>query len=162
MLTCHRRAHTLHLRRITLPQLHIRQGPLENQPLCLPTKVADLVQTQIDTNSVSYDNLHVQICFLAFSIVLLVLFSPILFHLFKIHVCFTQKVLDSVSEGRKKLEIASQKGEDLCAYLPKPSTNNIQEQIAKTHQDFEGFLKQCLKDKQALEECVAELNRQLF
>lgn len=68
-------------------------------------------------------------------------------------------MLDSVSEGRNKLDTASQKGEDLCAYLPKSSMSSIQEQIAKTHQDFEGFLKQCMKDKQTLEECVAELRR---
>lgn len=68
-------------------------------------------------------------------------------------------MLDSLDEGRNKLEVASQEGEHLCAYLPKSSVSGIQEQIAKAHQDFEGFLKQCLKDKQSLEECVAELER---
>ncbi|XP_060128741.1 nesprin-1 isoform X4 [Zootoca vivipara] len=68
-----------------------------------------------------------------------------------------QKVLDSVEEGRSKLGAASQEGEHLCAFLPKSSVNSIQEQINKAHQDFEGFFKQCLKDKQALEECIAEL-----
>ncbi|XP_078239370.1 nesprin-1 isoform X9 [Pogona vitticeps] len=67
-----------------------------------------------------------------------------------------QKVLDSVNEGRSKLGDISQEGEQLYAYLPKSSVSDIQEQIAKAHQEFDGFLKQCLKDKQALEECVAE------
>ncbi|XP_062833321.1 nesprin-1 isoform X16 [Anolis carolinensis] len=71
--------------------------------------------------------------------------------------CELQKVLDSVNEGKSKLEAVSQEGEHLCTYLPKSSVTGIQEQIAKTHQDFEGLLKQCLKDKQALEECVADL-----
>lgn len=74
-------------------------------------------------------------------------------------ICFTQKVLDSFNEGKAKLESACQEGENLCTYLPKPSVNGIQEQISKAHQDFEAFLKQCLKDKQALEECIAELER---
>uniref|UniRef100_A0A8C5RJ37 Spectrin repeat containing nuclear envelope protein 1 n=1 Tax=Laticauda laticaudata TaxID=8630 RepID=A0A8C5RJ37_LATLA len=68
-----------------------------------------------------------------------------------------QKVLDSFNEGKAKLESACQEGENLCTYLPKSSVNSIQEQISKAHQDFEAFLKQCLKDKQALEECIAEL-----
>ncbi|KAJ7342117.1 hypothetical protein JRQ81_009049, partial [Phrynocephalus forsythii] len=68
-----------------------------------------------------------------------------------------QKVLGSVNEGRSKLGDVSQEGEQLYAYLPKSSVSDIQEQIAKAHQDFEGFLKQCLKDKHTLEECVAEL-----
>ncbi|KAL7987671.1 hypothetical protein Chor_006590, partial [Crotalus horridus] len=70
-----------------------------------------------------------------------------------------QKVLDSFNEGKAKLESACQEGENLCTYLPKPSVNGIQEQISKAHQDFEAFLKQCLKDKQDLEECIAELER---
>ncbi|KAH0622390.1 hypothetical protein JD844_024656, partial [Phrynosoma platyrhinos] len=68
-----------------------------------------------------------------------------------------QKVLESVNDGKSKLDAVSQEGECLCTYLPKSSVTGIQEQIAKAHQDFEGLLKQCLKDKQALEECVAEL-----
>ncbi|KAM6459267.1 nesprin-1-like [Liasis olivaceus] len=68
-----------------------------------------------------------------------------------------QKVLDSFNEGRTKLESACQEGENLCTYLPKTSVNGIQDQISKAHQDFEAFLKQCLKDKHILEECIAEL-----
>ncbi|KAM7172376.1 nesprin-1 isoform 3-T4 [Macrochelys suwanniensis] len=68
-----------------------------------------------------------------------------------------QRVLDSISEGQNKLDAVSKQGENVYAYLPNPVVSSIQEQIAKSHQDFQGFLKQCLKDKEALEDCALEL-----
>ncbi|XP_010119459.1 PREDICTED: nesprin-1-like, partial [Chlamydotis macqueenii] len=68
-----------------------------------------------------------------------------------------QRVLDSVSEGQNKLDAACKEGESLCACLPKPVVSHIQEQIAKSNQNFQEFLNQCLIDKQALEACASNL-----
>ncbi|KAM6126873.1 nesprin-1-like [Pterocles gutturalis] len=68
-----------------------------------------------------------------------------------------QTVLDSVSEGQNKLDAACKEGESLYTCLPKPVVSHIQEQIAKSNQNFQEFLTQCLNDKKALEACVSHL-----
>jgi hypothetical protein len=37
--------------------------------------------------------------------------------------------------------------------------SSIQEQITKANEEFQAFLKQCLKDKQALQDAASELGR---
>ncbi|XP_037056262.1 nesprin-1 isoform X2 [Peromyscus leucopus] len=68
-----------------------------------------------------------------------------------------QGVLDSVSEGQSKLDAVTQEGQTLYAHLPKQMVSSIQEQITKANEEFQTFLKQCLKDKQALQDCASEL-----
>ncbi|XP_010018863.1 PREDICTED: nesprin-1-like, partial [Nestor notabilis] len=68
-----------------------------------------------------------------------------------------QSVLDSVSEGQNKLDAACKEGESLSACLPKPVVSHIQEQIAKSNQNFQEFLNQCLNDKKSLEACASHL-----
>ncbi|XP_068533204.1 nesprin-1 isoform X9 [Anas acuta] len=68
-----------------------------------------------------------------------------------------QIVMDSISEGRNKLDAACKEGESLYACLPKPVVIHIQEQIAKSNENFHEFFKQCLNDKQALEACASHL-----
>ncbi|KFQ93584.1 Nesprin-1, partial [Nipponia nippon] len=68
-----------------------------------------------------------------------------------------QSVLDSVSEGQNKLDAVCKEGEGLYACLPKPVVSHIQEQIAKSKQNFQEFLNQCLNDKAALEACASHL-----
>lgn len=77
--------------------------------------------------------------------------------MFKLYPFITQGVLDSVSEGQKKLDAACKEGESLCACLPERVVSHIQEQIAKSNQNFQEFLNQCLNDKQALEACASHL-----
>lgn len=74
--------------------------------------------------------------------------------------CFLkQNILDSVSDGQSKLDAVTQEGQTLYAYLPKQIVSSIQEQITKANEEFQAFLKQCLKDKQALQDCASELGR---
>nr|XP_021512699.1 nesprin-1-like [Meriones unguiculatus] len=68
-----------------------------------------------------------------------------------------QGVLDSVSDGQSKLDAVTQEGQTLYAHLPKQIISSIQEQITKANEEFQAFLKQCLKDKQALQDCALEL-----
>ncbi|KAJ7409657.1 hypothetical protein WISP_113425 [Willisornis vidua] len=68
-----------------------------------------------------------------------------------------QGVLDSLSEGQKKLDAACNEGESLCGCLPEPVVSHIQEQIAKSKQNLQEFLNQCLNDKRALEACASHL-----
>lgn len=77
--------------------------------------------------------------------------------MFKLYPFITQGVLDSVSEGQKKLDAACKEGESLYACLPEPVVSHIQEQIAMSNQNFQEFLSQCLNDKQALEACASHL-----
>lgn len=71
----------------------------------------------------------------------------------------SQGVLDSVSEGQKKLDAACKEGESLYGCLSKPVVSNIQEQIANSKQNFQEFLNQCLNDKKALEACASHLGK---
>lgn len=71
----------------------------------------------------------------------------------------TQEILDSIGDGQSKLEAATEEGERLYYCLPKPVVLSIQERIAKAEKEFHSFKKQCLKDKQALEDCISELGR---
>ncbi|KAM9316746.1 nesprin-1-like [Gastrophryne carolinensis] len=68
-----------------------------------------------------------------------------------------QDVLNSINEGQSKLDNATEEGERLYYCLPKPSVVSIQDKIFKAEKEFQNFKKQCLKDKQALEDCVSEL-----
>ncbi|XP_016071417.1 PREDICTED: nesprin-1 [Miniopterus natalensis] len=68
-----------------------------------------------------------------------------------------QSILDSVSDGQSKLDAVTQEGQTLYAHLPKQIVSSIQEQITKANEEFQAFLKQCLKDKQALQDCALEL-----
>ncbi|XP_055471872.1 nesprin-1 isoform X4 [Psammomys obesus] len=68
-----------------------------------------------------------------------------------------QGVLDSVSDGQSKLDAVTQEGQTLYAHLPKQIVSSVQEQITKANEEFQAFLKQCLKDKQALQDCALEL-----
>ncbi|XP_038195664.1 nesprin-1 isoform X2 [Arvicola amphibius] len=68
-----------------------------------------------------------------------------------------QGILDSVSDGQSKLDAVTEEGQTLYAHLPKQTVSSIQEQITKANEEFQAFLKQCLKDKQALQDCVSEL-----
>ncbi|XP_027759675.1 nesprin-1 isoform X4 [Empidonax traillii] len=68
-----------------------------------------------------------------------------------------QGVLESVSEGQNKLDAACKEGESLYGCLSKPVVSHIQEQIAKSKQNFQEFLNQCLNDKKALEACASHL-----
>ncbi|XP_063773938.1 nesprin-1 isoform X14 [Pseudophryne corroboree] len=68
-----------------------------------------------------------------------------------------QNILDSVSEGQSKLDAATEEGEKLYYCLPKPVVLSIQDKISKAEKEFQSVKKQCLKDKQALEDCVLEL-----
>lgn len=70
-----------------------------------------------------------------------------------------QGVLDSVSDGQSKLDAVTEEGQTLYAHLPKQTVSSIQEQITKANEEFQAFLKQCLKDKQALQDCASELGR---
>lgn len=70
-----------------------------------------------------------------------------------------QNVLDSVSDGQSKLDAVTQEGQTLYAHLSKQIVSSIQEQITKANEEFQAFLKQCLKDKQALQDCALELGR---
>ena len=70
-----------------------------------------------------------------------------------------QGVLDSLSDGQSKLDVVTQEGQTLYAHLPKQIVSSIQEQITKANEEFQAFLKQCLKEKQALQDCVSELGR---
>lgn len=70
-----------------------------------------------------------------------------------------QGVLDSVSDGQSKLDTVTEEGQTLYAHLPKQTVSSIQEQITKANEEFQAFLKQCLKDKQALQDCASELGR---
>lgn len=79
--------------------------------------------------------------------------------MFKQYSFITQIVMDSISEGRNKLDAACKEGESLYACLPKPVVIHIQEQIAKSNENFHEFFKQCLNDKQALEACASHLGR---
>lgn len=79
--------------------------------------------------------------------------------MFKLYYLITQSMLDSVSEGQTKLDAACKEGESLYACLPKPVVSHIQEQIAKSNQNFQEFLNQCLNDKKALEACASHLGR---
>lgn len=79
--------------------------------------------------------------------------------MFKLYSFITQSVLDSVSEGQNKLDAACKEGESLYACLPEPLVSHIQEQIAKSNQNLQEFLNQCLNDKKALEACALHLGR---
>lgn len=79
--------------------------------------------------------------------------------MFNLYSFITQNVLDSVSEGQNKLDAACKEGESLCAYLPKPIVSRIQEQIAKSNQNYQEFLNRCLNEKKALEACASHLGR---
>ncbi|KAG8444139.1 hypothetical protein GDO86_009355 [Hymenochirus boettgeri] len=68
-----------------------------------------------------------------------------------------QSVLNLVPEGESKLDAAIEEGEKLYFCVPKPIMVSIQEQIFKAQKEFQAFKKQCLKDKQALENCASEL-----
>ncbi|XP_029412844.1 nesprin-1 [Nannospalax galili] len=68
-----------------------------------------------------------------------------------------QGVLDSVGDGQSQLDAVTQEGQTLYAHLPKEIVSSIQEQITKANEEFHAFLKQCLKDKQALQDCASEL-----
>ncbi|KAB1275410.1 Nesprin-1 [Camelus dromedarius] len=68
-----------------------------------------------------------------------------------------QNILDSVSDGQSKLDAVTQEGETLYAHLSKQIVSSIQEQVTKANEEFQTFLKQCLKDKQALQDCALEL-----
>ncbi|KAB0392836.1 hypothetical protein E2I00_007090, partial [Balaenoptera physalus] len=66
-------------------------------------------------------------------------------------------LLDSVSDGQSKLDAVTQEGQTLYAHLSKQIVSSIQEQITKANEEFQAFLKQCLKDKQSLQDCALEL-----
>ncbi|XP_023599414.1 nesprin-1-like, partial [Myotis lucifugus] len=68
-----------------------------------------------------------------------------------------QTILDSVGDGQRKLDAVTQEGQTLYAHLPKQMVSSIQEQITKANEEFQAFLRQCLKDKQALQDCALEL-----
>nr|XP_045014662.1 nesprin-1 isoform X2 [Jaculus jaculus] len=68
-----------------------------------------------------------------------------------------QGILDSVSDGQSKLDVVTQEGQTLYAHLSKQIVGSIQEQITRANEEFQAFLKQCLKDKQALQDCASEL-----
>ncbi|KAM9666884.1 nesprin-1 isoform 11-T14 [Trichechus inunguis] len=68
-----------------------------------------------------------------------------------------QNILDSVSDGQSKLDAVTQEGQTLYAYLSKQIVSSIQEHITKANEEFQAFLKQCLKDKQSLQDCALEL-----
>lgn len=70
-----------------------------------------------------------------------------------------QNILDSVGDGQSKLDAVTQEGQVLYAYLSKQIVSAIQEEITKANEEFQAFLKQCLKDKQALQDCALELER---
>lgn len=70
-----------------------------------------------------------------------------------------QTILDSVGDGQRKLDAVTQEGQMLYAHLPKQVVSSIQEQITKANEEFQAFLRQCLKDKQALQDCALELGR---
>ena len=53
----------------------------------------------------------------------------------------------------------TQEGQTLYAHLSKQIVSSIQEQVTKANEEFQAFLKQCLKDKQALQDCALELGR---
>ncbi|XP_074043952.1 nesprin-1 isoform X5 [Macrotis lagotis] len=68
-----------------------------------------------------------------------------------------QSILDSISDGQNKLDAVTQEGQNLYAYLPKQIVSSIQEQITKANEEFQAFLKDCLKSKQSLQDCATEL-----
>uniref|UniRef100_A0A480VEC9 Nesprin-1 isoform X8 n=1 Tax=Sus scrofa TaxID=9823 RepID=A0A480VEC9_PIG len=68
-----------------------------------------------------------------------------------------QNILDSVSDGQSKLDAVTREGQTLYAHLSKQIVGSIQEQITKANEEFQAFLQQCLKDKQALQDCALEL-----
>ncbi|XP_045150652.1 nesprin-1 [Echinops telfairi] len=68
-----------------------------------------------------------------------------------------QNILDSVSDGQSKLDAVTQEGQTLYAYLSKQIVSSIQEHVTTANEEFHAFLKQCLKSKQALHDCVSEL-----
>ncbi|XP_021548914.1 nesprin-1-like [Neomonachus schauinslandi] len=68
-----------------------------------------------------------------------------------------QNILDSISDGQSKLDAVTQEGQTLYAHVSKQIVSSIQEQITKANEEFQAFLKQCLKDKQALQDCALEL-----
>ncbi|KAM8791856.1 nesprin-1-like [Rhynchonycteris naso] len=68
-----------------------------------------------------------------------------------------QSILDSVGDGQSKLDTVTQEGQTLYAHLCKQVVSCIQEQITKADEEFQAFLKQCLKHKQALKYCALEL-----
>lgn len=80
-------------------------------------------------------------------------------YVFKQYSFISQGVLDSISEGQNKLDAACKEGESLYGCLPKPIVSHMQEQIAKSNQNFQEFLNQCLNDKKALEACASHLGR---
>lgn len=67
-----------------------------------------------------------------------------------------QNILDSVSDGQSKLMV-TREGQTLYAHLFKQIVSSIQEQVTKANEEFQAFLKQCLKDKQALQDCAWNL-----
>lgn len=81
--------------------------------------------------------------------------TNILFYLYFLK----QNILDSISDGQSKLDAVTQEGQTLYAHLSKQIVSSIQEQITKANEEFQAFLKQCLKDKQALQDCALELGR---
>lgn len=87
------------------------------------------------------------------------LFLIIKYYMFELYSFLAQGVLDSISEGQKKLDAACKEGESLYDCLPKPVVSHIQEQIVKSNQNFQEFLNQCLNDKKALEACASHLGR---
>ncbi|XP_038626046.1 nesprin-1 isoform X2 [Tachyglossus aculeatus] len=68
-----------------------------------------------------------------------------------------QRILDSINDGQNKLDTVTQEGQNLYVYLPKQIVSTIQEQITTANEEFQAFLKQCLRDKQALQDCASEL-----
>lgn len=70
-----------------------------------------------------------------------------------------QNILDSVSDGQSKLDAVTQEGQTLYAHLSKQIVSSIQEQVTKANEEFQAFLKQCLKDRQALQDCALALGR---
>ena len=70
-----------------------------------------------------------------------------------------QNILYWVSDGQSKLDAVTREGQTLYAHLSKQIVGSIQEQITKANEEFQAFLQQCLKDKQALQDCALELGR---
>ncbi|KAM9000867.1 nesprin-1 isoform 8-T9 [Sarcophilus harrisii] len=68
-----------------------------------------------------------------------------------------QGILDSINDGQNKLDVVTQEGQNLYAYLSKQIVSSIQEQITKANEEFQAFLRDCLKNKQALQDCATEL-----
>ncbi|XP_075718991.1 nesprin-1 isoform X3 [Rhinoderma darwinii] len=68
-----------------------------------------------------------------------------------------QEILESISEGQHKLDAATEEGEKLYFCLPKTVVLSMQERISKAEKEFQSFKKQCLKDRQSLEDCISEL-----